>query len=429
MKIALVYSEKLPFWISSQTIRSNLLDAYLLAFPNASVIPTDYEGAGKSQFVQKITQGKFDKIIFLESSPTPLQLLKELFNKKTPSAKTEFYFHIYGDFTLFTPEWFLIFKTLKKAYVKILLASPAQMGLVSEFFHNKKKSNLLLCPFPINSNNFYPSQIREKLREQFGIKNDEIVLLYSGRISPQKGFPLILKWLDRFIKETGIRNIRLLIAGNFDDLGTPFWGKAHPMGLSYFSFQRTLQSLSELSVHQVQYLGLQKTAELRKICELSDIFVSLSTYHDEDYGMAPLEAIFCGCSALLSSWGGFNSFGDLPSDVKFCTVKIGPKGLVMSYSSFKKGLTTLITQAIKKPQLRGERIIRYQDSFSVKALSHLLLKIHKTPAKNLAKLSVLFEIHSKKILLMRQGYSPYQSPSSEDPLYHRLYRHYTQVQR
>jgi glycosyltransferase involved in cell wall biosynthesis len=37
----------------------------------------------------------------------------------------------------------------------------------------------------------------------------------------------------------------------------------------------------------------------------ADLFVSLSLYHDEDFGYSPLESLVCGTPIAVTNWGGY----------------------------------------------------------------------------------------------------------------------------
>jgi len=95
-------------------------------------------------------------------------------------------------------------------------------------------------------------------------------------------------------------NTHLLIAGEWDDILMPYSGKFGPLGSYFAQFSGT--SEKHLNDH-IHFLGKLDSAQLLKANNGCDLFVSFSTYNDEDYGMSVAEALACGLPCLLSNWG------------------------------------------------------------------------------------------------------------------------------
>ncbi|MGZ3807168.1 MAG: glycosyltransferase, partial [Bacteriovorax sp.] len=68
----------------------------------------------------------------------------------------------------------------------------------------------------------------------------------------------------------------------------------------------------------------------------SDMFISLSLYHDEDYGMSPAEAMACGLPTLLTDWGGYSSFASTAWPCQLVPVKITEFGLQINTTSIQE---------------------------------------------------------------------------------------------
>ena len=65
--------------------------------------------------------------------------------------------------------------------------------------------------------------------------------------------------------------------------------------------------------------------DLKTIYNACDCFVSLSTYHDEDYGMSVIEALSCGLPLVLSDWAGYSGFQSRAVDaIKYVDCKLDP---------------------------------------------------------------------------------------------------------
>ena len=93
-----------------------------------------------------------------------------------------------------------------------------------------------------------------------------------------------------------------------DDLGIPYIGKEALEGTFYFHWEECMNSLPEGIRNKITYLGNVTPLELKEYYCAADTYLSMSCHNDEDYGMAPAEALMCGLPCILSDWGGFSSF-------------------------------------------------------------------------------------------------------------------------
>ena len=139
-------------------------------------------------------------------------------------------------------------------------------------------------------------------------------------------------------------------------------------------------NLPENVQNSIYYLGPLETENLFKFYNLSDAFISFSLYHDEDYGMSPIESLFCGSDAVLTDWGGYHSFA-LEGEESCSLVKTSFK------SSFKKldGASFDSSDCIKKmvkvmmrkknDQQRVASSSLYHEHFSIEACAKKLQTI------------------------------------------------------
>jgi glycosyltransferase involved in cell wall biosynthesis len=87
------------------------------------------------------------------------------------------------------------------------------------FFNSPRvpiEERILVCPRGVDAVQFTPEkgsdEIRREMRERAGIPADSTVLLYAGRISPEKNIELLPEIMKVLAKDTG-RDYRLLVAG------------------------------------------------------------------------------------------------------------------------------------------------------------------------------------------------------------------------
>ncbi len=286
-------------WISCQSITNNIEEAYFLALGNnkATIKFLNNEDDQYEQWklAKEIASLNPKTIVFLDHQPHPESLLLSL--EATMEKLPHLIFHVFGDFTLQTNNWIGIERILEKTTSKIIVASPKQKGLLQNLF-NGKDELITVLPFPIKTSFFNYSSAE---------RNKNVTYLYSGRISTQKNILELITYFDQFNKNIA-NNSKLIIAGPFDDLGIPFLGKNLSSGSYAHSVEKKLATLNNKNI---QVLRNCNHDELLELYRSSDFYISLSTHNDEDYGMAPAEALCCGLPCILSDWGGFSGFSNL----------------------------------------------------------------------------------------------------------------------
>lgn len=433
-KIALVYSAPDPSWPSAKTIRENLIATYVAATQTAPqkfrINEVSYDVNSIQESISQIKKLAPDIIVIPESLPVPTVFLGELSQLK---IAPEIHFHVYGDFTIQTHNWVRLEPILKNFRVRFYVASRAQYRLISRMLARSDERNLIEFPFPIDAEffNFNKSLFSADLKDPQN--TSDLKLFYSGRLSRQKGAHLLLQWLYRLRQETDFaKRVRIDFAGAFDDIGSPLWSGTDPHGSSYFSW-RTL--VNELGLEScVNYCGEMNFTQLCNAHHSHDAYVSLSLYHDEDYGMAPLEALSCGAPAILTDWGGFGSFDHGKDNVYLCRTQIDKNGLSASYQDFKKAVESIYHEKhsatlADQTRKRSARAALFASIYSRQALAGRLIKmISDSSPMKFTGFSKLMHAHSKRMMSRQKGVPPYKEPTKNDPIYFKTYECYTSVQ-
>jgi glycosyltransferase involved in cell wall biosynthesis len=311
MKIALLYSYKESDWFSCTKIVKNLLDSYTLALADHTVLKLNYSNNSKAdshlELANHIVTEKPDKLIFIDHKPHPLKILN-LVSSLNSNYTPKIDIHVFGDFTLMFNKWVGVEKILKNKEVKFFCASDAQVALVSKFFENPNQY-IKKVPFPVSIEEFYLDKKFNDIRKDLDLSETSTVLLYTGRMSMQKKVLELLDVFSKAIESDQIpKDTFLLLAGEFDKLGFEFGDVYHHLGESFRNFDRKLNTLSDEVKSRIKLLGKVENSKLNNYYNSADVFVSLSTYHDEDYGMSVAEAGMSGTPLLLSDWAGFKSF-------------------------------------------------------------------------------------------------------------------------
>lgn len=422
---ALIQAGEDPRWQSNKNIRSNIIRTYhyldkqipLLQFQNLD----DQELAS---IVRTLKSKRIKKLIFVQSSPHPLPLF--LILKKELSQVEEFCFHIYGDFTSKTDQWQNLFQHLKNKKVKLLTASMAQAKLVQKFLNLKSQLCVECIPFPLDQKLIIldPPQ-RQQLRQQMGFDKKDFVITTMGRISPEKNVNCLIKFIQKFVQQYPQvkKTIKIQIAGSFDDYGFTFLNNQLQLGEYFHHWNKWFETLPRSFKKNIEFKGFVTGESKNQLLQCSDLFISLSTFHDEDFGLAPLEALSLGCPALLTNWGGYSDFQITTTDVQLTPVQIKPSGIQISYYHFASALEFFIQQ--NKNDDRLARARKYGRVYSVTGIAKKYLASHSQPYSLFKGSSELLQQHSQKISLkLETGQPVYSSYSEKDALYTEVYSSY-----
>jgi glycosyltransferase involved in cell wall biosynthesis len=133
---------------------------------------------------------------------------------------------------------------------------------------------------------------REEIRDRLGIRNDETVILYLGRLVKKKGIDIVILAFSKLISENLTCNVKLLIAGDGPER------------------KRLEEICNKLGlVGKMVFLGAVPEKNKKCIYKASDIFVYVPVVAEipEEWPIAPLEAMSLGIPAIIST-----AVGSLP---------------------------------------------------------------------------------------------------------------------
>jgi glycosyltransferase involved in cell wall biosynthesis len=265
--------------------------------------------AGTSVYLGKlkINYLKSEVLPFDPSNPISLSLIKALTNENFDIIHIH---QMYTFFNLFSSlsGWTKRIPTVltdhgggwRLAAIPHICANlPNAFAAVSEFslqrmlyFAPKKRDRSRVVYGGVNTDVFHFSPKSVKLRERLAL-TDEYVVLYLGRVLPNKGVDVAIKAL-RLMP----RNTRLLVVGPILDF-------------EYFSYLKRL--VSKDIERKVTFLGEVNNQDLPDYYNICDVFVQPSLYFDyhgryhrvsELLGLAKFEAMACGKSVVVSKVGG-----------------------------------------------------------------------------------------------------------------------------
>lgn len=315
-KIGIVTSSQDLAWVSCKSISANLLESYRLALNNEFQLFSIRNNDSKYAIwrsASEIADFRPTQLIFIDHAPCPANLIRAL-REIAPDYQPHLTIHIYGDFILQAKDWVAAEPLLNNLSIHWICASDKQANLLKKFV-SEKTSRIEVCPFPVSRKEYYCDEnIRKDTRKEFAILENDTVFLYTGRLSLQKNILSLIRTFDFYQKNINPTSI-LLMAGPIDDIGIPYLGKRSPPGLMAFDIQLLMNTLfSSDRRNRIRYLGNLNSKKLNSFYNAADLFISLSTHNDEDYGMAPAEALLAGCPCILTDWGGYSGFKDTLSD-------------------------------------------------------------------------------------------------------------------
>ena len=144
----------------------------------------------------------------------------------------------------------------------------------------------------IDTERFRPGAPPLALRTRLGFAPQDFVVLFCGRLEPDKGIHKLMEALAKL----PVPNIRLLI------VGSPFFGRTQQS-----SFLRKLEQQAKTLGDRVQFTGYIPNEDLPDYYRLADL-VCVPTLVEEAAGLVAMEAMACGRPVLATRSGGMPEY-------------------------------------------------------------------------------------------------------------------------
>jgi len=184
--------------------------------------------------------------------------------------------------------------TVVKQTVDFVLDAQAEFLRARLGAQHFPRPQLPVIPLGIDTASFTPdAALRAQGRKALGIEEDDIVVLFVGRLSfHAKAHPLpMYLGLERVARTMPGRKIHLLQAGWF---ANEFIEKAFKSGAAQFC----------PSV-RCEFVDGRDAVARQQAWQAADIFSSLSDNIQETYGLAPVEAMAAGLPSVVTDWNGY----------------------------------------------------------------------------------------------------------------------------
>ncbi len=384
-KILIITKEDLSAWKSCQHITGNLLQSYKRAYANDEFHYLKVENFFSvylgHKYAEQIKSMQVDLIVWLDHQPCAAFMimgLEKVFRETPYEKRPKILVHLFGDFVLDCQQWEQAETAMNNYPVHLIAASDRQQKIVDKFFITDSKLTSVV-PFPVDHSVFNLNDYetnRKVMREKFHLK-DELVLIYTGRISFQKNVEVIINSLNK-IKGLVDKKIELWIVGPWDDLLVPYLGMKGMPGSYYSQFQSSLQ---DKDLSSVRFLGNLDPAELNKTYQAADLFVSFSTFNDDDYGMSIAEALVLGLPCVLSDWGGLASFANYSKEVELVPVEFNEMRMVCDTQWTQKKLLKKIFQVHERKTDRAANSKEAASHVTIESVGKRLMEIEMSSQK------------------------------------------------
>lgn len=435
MKLFIISSSSDSNWLSCKTISKNLKSSYELLRSNHEIVYfpftsqlTDEKAESYEQDLRnlaaRIKNEIPDRLIFVDHFPLPPVFLLQLKNYLRISEFPEILIHVYGDFTYFSQEWVKFLSGADRLKIHFVVASDAQMRLVKHFLPGNVTIDK--CIFPIDKDDyFFDEELRSATRKKMGIADDESVIIYTGRISLQKNVEYLIKEFISLCRRHPENKNKILIVGGFDDSGAEIFGVKTYEGYLYLKFQTILERLPEQIRNKIILFGQQNKTEVRSLLCASDMYCSLSLFHDDDFGMAPAEALATGLPAYLTSWGGYSSFASETDEwaCRLLGVGITHLGHTIDMKLFREAFSHAFSG-----QGRKERSEAFLKKFGISSAAEQIESFLNRKVSFLGEMNFrLYHYSNLSKIKNQKGVAEYFLPSDQG-IYHSVYQNYIQVQ-
>lgn len=414
---AVLIRSSLPsFWNSCVSIVKNLEASYSKAYSEKIQFFDYYADIDDHVLLSgilRLKEQRVEELIFIDHYPALTKFFLALdcvWQTDLPKVTI----HAFGDFAPRCQEYLKIEEILKKFPVKIISPSSKALNFLSNHFNPTANPFLHTVPFAISSDKFFfQEELRKNGRKYFDINESDKVITYAGRISSQKNVLFTLQVVSEYLASHP--DVLFILAGSDDNFGTPIFGEFEARGSMALAFRKSLENLPHGVKERVRFVHNLDQERLRLLLNSSDLFISLSTYHNEDFGMAPLEALATGCPAVITDWGGYKDYAS--EECSLVKVQLTKKGLELD----SQDILMKIHHHLQKTNCTDERkkcSEYYLNAFDESSASKKLTHHQQIPHGRFEG----FSTFAKSYFWLNQGLAKLET--KESTFYESLYRSY-----
>jgi len=280
------------------------------------------------------------------------------------------------NFTFFGKCKIFIFNLLEELVIrkidKIIVVSRERYAYYLSKYPNKKNKIVFIPPY-VDHQKFFFRNDRKSLRKKYGYSEEDIILLYIGRIVKEKNIYLMVKCAEKINIGTDRLNIKLILVGDGDD-------KVRIKGIIKSENIKNVFLYSEMS-----------HSHIPEILNCANVCLLVSSF--EGTPMSILEALSCGIPVIASR------VGDCPK-----LISNKKNGYLLNNISEKEIINAI--KSIIKNALNPEICIQSVRKYQSTNILPILLKEYSKTFSEINKLTdeVGFRKNSEKIGVEKNSY-------------------------
>lgn len=269
-------------------------------------------------------------------------------------------------------------------YVKssdlIVCSCKSELEIAGSFFNN---AQLRYVPLVYDDSVFYPIDEAEKstIKNDIGLKPEDKILLYVGRLELEKNVHTILKMFS--VIQNLVPNLHLVL------VGTAFEQPFTEFGVYPVSVMTTLNKLYRMvgiPEEKIHFIPYMEPAGLRALYNAADAVMNLTLLHDENFGLAQVEAMGCGTPVIGTNWGGLkDTIVEGESGYKISTVASSALGVKVDWwEGIHKTVAMLNASKSEQQRLRENSVKHAKERFAFEPFKAIIESVI-TDAEQLTK--------------------------------------------
>ncbi|MCD9022772.1 glycosyltransferase family 4 protein [Cohnella silvisoli] len=292
--------------------------------------------------VKSFIKGKRFDVIQIDNRPRFVGPLKQLFKGTPVSLFLHSLTFVGAPFTSRATAA----KDLAKADIIIANSSSLKQQLSARF--PRISGRIRKVWLGVDTNRFSPSRANKP--------NKAFKVLFTGRLIPRKGVPVLLKAVKQAQSKT-VRPIHVVIAG----------------GSTRSGYMESMRALARKLHVNTRFLGTVPHSRIHKVYRQADVFVCPSQQH-EAFGLVNVEAMSSGLPVIASSNGGIkeivrhNKNGILVKDYRKPQAFANAIVRLMNNKNLRNSM---------KRQARKDCLAKFSWSASAQRLSGVYSKINR----------------------------------------------------
>lgn len=271
------FLDKITFLIAKKVLKKENSQSYRYIFQRLYYL---------NKCSKILKKNDFDKVI-LENHPTQYLALK--WRKNYLKYSGRYYYHCHNEF----PGTYGCSEIIKSTK-KIICVSNFIANSIANLMNMPSDKFIVLrnCIDVKRFSNELNFDEKRKLKEKYGIKDNEKILLFTGRITPEKG----VKELVESLKNISNQNYKLLILGSaLNELKTKT------------KYQEEIENIVQTISSKVIFTGFIKYEEINKFYSIADIAV-LPSIWDDSAPLTVIESLVSGLPIITTNSGGIPEY-------------------------------------------------------------------------------------------------------------------------